>query len=76
MKYFYYINLDERGEFKADVRNDKGETIFEIEGAEIFEDGFMKYKNDLAGLEVYLKELKVMHPAGMLFNANMVDVFI
>lgn len=58
--YFYYINLDERGEFYADVRDSKGETVFEIKGSEIFEDGFMKHKSDLRGLESYLKDLEVI----------------
>jgi len=32
MKIFeYFINLDERGEFFADIRNDQGETILEID---------------------------------------------
>lgn len=69
MKYFYYINLDERGEFRADVRNEKEETIYEISD-EIFEDGYMKHKNDLAGLESYLKEIGMMHPAGILMRGN------
>ena len=55
----YFINLDERGEFYADVRRD-GKTIFEIEGFEIFEDGFMKHKEDLEGLENYLSYLGLL----------------
>lgn len=30
MQYEYYINLDERGEFYADLRTPKGKTIAEI----------------------------------------------
>ena len=37
--YRYFINLDERGEFYADVRNVRDRSIFEIKGFEIFEDG-------------------------------------
>lgn len=49
----YHINLDERGEFYADVR--RGEkTILEIKGNEMFEDGFMKNKDDVRGLQQYL----------------------
>lgn len=55
----YYINLDERGEFFADVRRDD-KTIFEIKGSEIFEDGFMKHKNDLIGLSQHLYELGIL----------------
>lgn len=60
----YHINLDERGEFHADVRRD-GKTIFEIfagnmlkeDETSIFEDGFMVSKLDLIGLGDYLKHL-------------------
>ena len=55
----YFINLDERGEFNADVRRNN-ETIFEINGFDIFEDGFMKNKNDLAGLTEYLNGLGII----------------
>jgi hypothetical protein len=30
--YRYFINLDERGSFSADVRNPRKRTIFEIHG--------------------------------------------
>lgn len=53
-EYLYYINLDERGEFYADVRDENGNTIFEIKGFKIFEDGFMKDKNDVQGLYDHL----------------------
>ena len=57
MQYNYYINLNERGYFFADVRNNDGETIFEIHGFDIFEDGFMSDQDDLDGLH----ELLVSH---------------
>ena len=50
MQYEYYINLNERGCFFADVRDSEGETIFEIHGFDIFEDGFMGHAYDLDGL--------------------------
>ena len=56
-QYSYFINLDERGEFYADVRNQNDRTIFEIKGYEIFEDGFMKDKGDISGLTEYLRDL-------------------
>ena len=59
-KYFYHINLDERGEFFADVRNSRGKTFFEIHGFEIFEDGFMRHKDDIFGLEDHLLNIRVM----------------
>ncbi len=58
--YLYFINLDERGEFYADVRDDSNNTIFEIKGFDIFEDGWMRNKNDLMGLRNHLVDLGVM----------------
>lgn len=63
--YTYYINLDERGCFCADVRNPNGKTVFEIKAGDeleedetsIFEDGFMKHKDDMEGLQTYLRQL-------------------
>lgn len=67
-KYFYHINLDERGSFYADVRDESDKTVFEIKagnelGADessIFEDGFMRHKNDINGLANYLVDLGVI----------------
>lgn len=66
--YGYSINLDERGDFYADVRNERGETVFEIKAgnsldedeASIFEVGYMKHKHDLAGLTDYLRSLNII----------------
>ena len=70
MKYQYFINLDDRGSFRADVRRGdcNGETVFEIRAGNeleedetsIFEDGYLKHGRDLAGLENYLKDLGIM----------------
>lgn len=71
----YYINLDERGEFYADVRNRNEDTIFEVhsneEGVvELIEDGFMKHTCDLAGLSEHLSSIgfipkgAIIHPMG------------
>jgi len=39
MMYEYYINLDERGEFYADVRTeDTQDTVYEIKGFDILTD--------------------------------------
>ncbi len=65
MNYWYYINLDERGVFDADVRDEHGTTVFEFGSDEdgevdIFIDGYMDNKNDLDGLQDYLIELGVL----------------
>lgn len=70
MQYEYFINLDERGEFFADVRDPDGNTVFEIRGFEIFEDGFMKHKHDLAGLENLLQASKVVPKGAALVHGN------
>lgn len=81
--YEYHINLDERGSFYADVRDEDGKTVFEIrDGAEfndgveiygddgsIFQDGYMKHKNDLIGLEKYLKQLGIIEADSSLVSA-------
>ena len=66
----YYINLDERGEFYADVRNEDDDTVFEIKGYEIFENGYMKHKNDLDGLKNHLVDLGVIEPRDYISKAN------
>lgn len=60
--YGYYINLDEREEFYADVRDGKGDTVYEIKGFDIFEDGFMRDKKDMTGLLEYLIHMQIVEP--------------
>jgi hypothetical protein len=62
MKYYYYINLNERGEFFADVRDANDKTIFEIQGFSIFEDGHMQHAKDIEGLRDHLIELNIIDP--------------
>jgi hypothetical protein len=59
MEHTYHVNLDERGEFYADVRNESETTVYEIHGFDIFENGFMSHKYDYSGLSDYLVELGV-----------------
>ena len=58
--YRYFINLDERGCFYADVRDPRDRTVFEIEGFAIFEDGWMRHRSDLDGLKAYLVHLGLL----------------
>jgi hypothetical protein len=73
-KYYWFVNLDERGEFNADVRTEDGKTIYEVKSDELdghiwqMEDGYMKHSNDLNGLTSYLKELKIIP-----LNSKIVD---
>lgn len=71
----YYVNLDERGDFYADVRNPSGETIFEIHAEEdgsigLIEDGFMRHKTDLGGLRDHLAELGLIGPDAELLPSD------
>ncbi|WP_411840030.1 hypothetical protein [Paracoccus sp. ME4] len=61
----YSINLDERGQFYADVRDTEGNSIFEIKTPEEggdpgFEDLGMRHKDDLSGLRDHLVSLGVL----------------
>lgn len=76
MTYTHHINLDERGSYSADVRNPEGATVFEIKDGDeldedetsIFEDGWMKHKHDIGGLEACLRELGVIGPADTIVH--------
>lgn len=65
--YGYYIDLDERGAFLADVRNADGATVFEVRSgllaedeSSVFDDGFMRDRDDLPGLTEHLRDLGVI----------------
>ena len=74
MVYEYYINLNERGDFNADVRTVEGETIFEIHSAEqmaeLVEDGFMRHTEDVTGLCEMLRTHKVIPTNSRIIEAN------
>jgi len=71
MLYGYYINLDERGEFFADVRRESdGYTVFEIHGFDVFQDGWMNNKKDVDGLRAMLVDLSILPIACDLVAAN------
>ena len=71
MKAFkYYINLDERGEFFADVRDSNGETVFEIHGFDLFQYGILLDKYDVDKLTDYLVDLEILPLGSSLTLAN------
>jgi hypothetical protein len=63
--YLYYINLDERGGFYADVRGKNGKTVLEIRGgnelpegeSSLVDDGFMRNFRDIDGLRDYMRSI-------------------
>lgn len=57
--YGFYVNLDEREAFFADVRDRAGNTVFELRSGDdgridLVEDGFMRHGRDIGGLRTYL----------------------
>jgi hypothetical protein len=71
----YYINLNERGDFNADVRAEDGTSVFEIISLEhmweMMEDGWMRDKRDLNGLCEYLTyHVNVMTDEDRLVSGN------
>jgi len=73
--YEYHINLNERGLFYADVRDNNGNSVYEIkigygeeEDNNPIEDGFMKHVRDIAGLEQYLKEIGIISAGSKIVN--------
>ena len=67
--YEYFINMDERGEFRADVRDDMGNTILDIDES-MFEDGFMKHKKDLQGLKDYMANIGLIVQSDQIVPGN------
>lgn len=66
--YGYYVNLDERGSFYADVRDAGGKTVFEVRAgneldddvSSLVDDGFMRDLRDTQGLTDYLRSMSVI----------------
>jgi hypothetical protein len=63
-KFGYFVNLDERGEFYADVRDETGNTVFEVrlggddeDTSDLVQDGFMKHRRDISGLQSHLIDI-------------------
>jgi hypothetical protein len=71
----YYVNLDERGDFYADVRDPAGATLFEIRAEDdgsisMIEDGFMRHKSDLDGLRAYLIDMGLIDKGAVLLPSD------
>lgn len=77
----YFINLDERGDFFADVRDASGTTLFEVRAEDdgtisLIEDGFMRHKSDLGGLRDHLVDLGVMEKGVDLLASDVFEARI
>lgn len=71
MMFGYSINLDERGLFAADVRDEDGVSVYEIaqdEDGEIdlIMHGFMRHTRDLEGLRQALVQIGVLEATDRL----------
>lgn len=70
----YYVNRQGRGGFYADVRNEAGDTVYEVRAGSdlgedetsIIDDGFMKHATDIDGLQEYLIQLGIMKSGDQL----------
>lgn len=68
--YGYYVNRSDIYDFYADVRNEDGQTIFEVKTAveesvwEFSADEFMDHVNDIAGLQEHLIEMGIIRHNG------------
>ena len=75
MKFYYHINIAERGNFRADVRDDQEKTVFEIRAGDeleedevsFFDEGWMKNYNDIKGLKEYLVYQNIMGKTDELY---------
>lgn len=75
--YVYEINFDENFTFYADVvdsDNPRGEVVFDVvpwerRNGEFYFQGYgMKHKNDIEGLEKFLKEIGVIEEDGRVMS--------
>lgn len=79
MTYVYHVNLDERGSFRADVRNPKNDkTVYEVRGGDelgedessLVDDGYMRNLRDVQGLQEYLREMGVIGKQDRIMHAK------
>jgi hypothetical protein len=76
MIYTYNINLAERGEFYADIRDENEKTVFEIrtdiDTGEIpeIDCGFMRDTNDICGLKEFLQSIGILSQFDKLITAH------
>ena len=77
--FYLVVNLDERGEYSADVRNPKDEVVYSIEDSEqmnsLIQDGFLKYKadEDLNRLTKYLMDLGIIPNNSQIYSEEEFD---
>lgn len=74
----YYVNLDERGSFYADVRDIRDNTIYEVRSDDgsvwEVEAGFMSDPHDLEGLAGYLAEMSIIAKGDEILSSDEFEV--
>lgn len=74
----YCIDLDERGSFRASVRDEDGKVHFSVLGgneieegeSSLVDDGYMRHFKDIKGLESYLKDMNIISQDDRLVMKN------
>ncbi len=69
--YGYYINLDERGEFFADVRDQGGNTVYEIhteQAEELIIDGFVRDVRSPAQIAQHLRDAGIIAKDAQVYS--------
>ena len=74
MNYYYYININERGEFNSDIRDSNDSTIYEITSVDhlnqLVEDGFMSHCHDVSSLKTYLINMSILPVDCKVYRGN------
>ena len=74
MEYYYYINLNERGEFNADIRDTNDTTLYEIASSDhlndLVEDGHMRHYHDVTSLKAYLIDMSILPADCKVYRGN------
>lgn len=71
--YGLYINLDERGDFQADVRDINDKTVFEMDtfqAEELVIDGFVRDPRDPDQIESHLRDVGVIPQDAYVYNSD------
>ena len=74
MEYYYYINLNERGDFNADIRDANNTTLYEIASpeclTELVDSGYMNHYQDITSLKAYLIDMSILPADCKVYRGN------
>lgn len=74
----YYVNLDERGSFYADLRNEHGDSVYSVYGGNMIDEddmslvemGYMTDFKDTSGLHEYLSEMGIIPKSAEVMDSD------